>query len=332
MIMHKPNPRASAWRPSRRDMFFLGIGGLVAAVPVARRQPLTVVRRHVLVMGTIAEFAVAHRDPAQAHSGIDAAIAALRDVDARMSRFLPSSDVGRANLGAARGPVAVTGPTITVLKESLSWAADSNGIFDPCLGRAIRLWDVSHRHEPPADAETSPLANRRLYRFMDIGDRGDEAVVRFRDEEVQIDLGGIAKGYGVDRAVDALRKHGIEHALVGAGGDLYALGRSPSGEAWHVGIQSPGDPASLAASVRLEDAAIATSGDYQQFFVHRNQRYHHLLDPATGAPRRTAQRSISVVAGTCMAADAGATLAFGRPAADVTPVLARHGAHVTHTI
>ena len=313
-------------------MLFVGIGGLVAAVPIARRRPLTLIRRNVVVMGTIAEFAVAHRDPAQAHAGIEAAIAALRDVDARMSRFLPSSDVGRANLGAAAGPVAVSASTMTVLKESLGWAADSNGIFDPCLGRAIRLWDVAHRREPPPAAAMSPLANRRLYRFMDIGHRGGEAVVRFGAEEVQIDLGGVAKGYGVDRAVEALRQHGIEHALVGAGGDLYALGRSPSGEAWHVGIQSPEDPASLAASVRLEDAAIATSGDYQQFFVYRHQRYHHLLDPATGAPRRTDQRSVSVVAGTCMAADAGATLAFGRPAEDVAPILARHGAHVTHAI
>jgi thiamine biosynthesis lipoprotein len=330
--MDKQERRSSTWRPNRRDMLFLGIGGAVAAMPFARRHPLTLVRRNVLVMGTIAEFAVAHRDPLEAQAAIDAAAAALRHVDDTMSCFKPSSDVGRANLAASRMPTAISPETMDVLSESLRWASDSDGAFDPCLGRAIGLWDVGHRHEPPAPPEVARLANRQLYRSLELSDHRGQAVVLFHHEDVRIDLGGIAKGYGVDRAVAALRQHGVEHALVGAGGDLYALGRAPSGEPWHVGIQSPDDPSSLAASLRLEDAAVATSGDYQQYFVHRNQRYHHLLDPLTGAPRRTAERSVSVVADTCMAADAGATLAFGRTSNDAATALRRHGARIVHSI
>jgi FAD:protein FMN transferase len=330
--MRKGNRFSSSWRPSRRDVLFLGIGGLAAAVPFARRRPLALVRRHVLVMGTIAEFAVAHHEPAEAHAAIDAAIAALHGVDDAMSAFKPGSDVGRANLSAARGPVVVGHETRDVLHESLRWADESHGRFDPCLGRATRVWDVTHRHEPPAAADYSTLANRRLYRALELDTSAGRPVVRFHDEDVRIDLGGIAKGYGVDRAVARLREHGIEHALVGAGGDIYALGRSPAGEPWTIGIQSPDRPDALAASVRLEDAAIATSGDYRQFFEHERRRYHHLLDPATAAPRSTAQRSVSVVAATTMAADAAATLAFGSRGEEIDGILRRHDARVTHLI
>jgi FAD:protein FMN transferase len=330
--MTSANRSPFTWRPSRRDVLFLGIGGVLAAVPFARQRPLTLVRRNVLVMGTVAEFAVAHRDPREAHAAIDAAIDALRRVDHTMSRFKPSSDVGRANAQSAHAPVSVTAATMDVLSESLQWAVESNGAFDPCLGRATMLWDVAHRDTPPAASEVARLGNRRLYRSLELGHYRGDPVVRFHDDDVTIDLGGIAKGYGVDRAVAALRACGVAHALVGAGGDLYALGRSPAGEPWRVGIQSPDRADTIAASIVLEDAAIATSGDYQQYFVHQQRRYHHLLDAQSGAPRTTAHRSVSVMAATCMVADAGATLAFGMDALRAEAVLARHGAHVAHAI
>ena len=322
----------SLWQPSRRDVLWLGVAGFLTAVPFATRRPLTLVRRNVLVMGTLAEFAVAHRDPVAANAAIDAGIARLRDVDTTMSRFKPASDVGRANSVAAHTPVSVSTDTMTVLTAAARWADDSGGVFDPCLGRAMTLWDIPHRHEPPPPPHVMRFARRQLYRSMELGQHQGDGVVVFRDEDVQIDLGGIAKGYGVDQAVAALRDHGVEHALVGAGGDLFALGRSPSNEPWHVGIQSPDEPDALVATLRLEDAAVATSGDYQQFFIYRNQRYHHLLDANTGAPRQTTERSVSVTAATCMAADAGATVAFGYRGRPTDAVLARHGARVVHWI
>lgn len=318
------------WRPSRRELFYLGIGGLVAAVPLARRSPLSLVRRHVLTMGTIAEFAVAHPDTQQAHAAIDRAIDAFHFVDATMSRFRTTSDVGRANLRASRGPVAIGPHTRTVIDESLWWADASGGSFDPCLGSATALWDVAHRTAPPAGADVTRLAGRRLHTKLEVAGRAESSAIRFHEEDVQIDLGGIAKGYAVDLAVDALRRHGIEHALVGAGGDLYALGRSPAGEPWEVGIQSPDDPRGLAGTLRIENAAVATSGDYQQFFDYGSRRYHHLLDPATGEPWQSRLRSVSVVADTCMAADAGATFAFGVTPEAAQPVLAKRRARVAH--
>lgn len=321
----------SRWIPTRREVLALGIGAFVAAVPFARRHPQTLVRRKVVVMGTIAEIAVAHREPSWAHAATDAAVDALRWVDRTMTRFDEASDVGRANLGAAHAPVTITAATAAVLEEALWWAETSGGAFDPCLAHAVALWDVTHRREPPAEAEVARLANRKLFRFLEVGRRGSRPILLFHDPEVGIDLGGIAKGYGVDRAVAALRDRGIEHALVEAGGDLYALGRSPAGEPWRVGIRSPEDPDALADTLEAEDLAVATSGDYEQFFWHDDRRYHHLLDPTTAAPRRSAQRSVTVLAETCMAADAAATAVFGMERDQARRLLAgRRRARVAH--
>jgi thiamine biosynthesis lipoprotein len=137
--------------------------------------------------------------------------------------------------------------------------------------------------------------------------------VIFDDPDVGIDLGGIAKGHGVDRAVATLRAWGVTSGLVNVGGDLYALGSAEDGDEWKVGIRSPDDPTRLKSVVRLEDRAVATSGDYERFFLHAGRRFHHLIDPRTGAPGRSARHTISVTAATCIAADAAATAAFGKP-------------------
>ena len=329
--MIKGGPR-TLWRPSRRDVFFLGIGGLIAAVPMARRPRLSLVRRHVVTMGTIGEFVVAHHDAGAAHAAIDRAIEALVYVDLTMSRFKLSSDIGRANSEAAARAVPIGADTAMVLHEALWWAEASGGCFDPCLGGATSLWNIGGRTVPPPPGDVEKLAGRRLYSKLDVGTFAGTPVVRFEDPDVRIDLGGIAKGFAVDLAVARLRESGIEHALVGAGGDLYALGRSPSGDRWTVGIQSPDNPRELAGELQLENEAIATSGDYQQFFEYRAKRYHHLLDPTTAMPFDTTRRSASVVAETCMRADAGATLAFGAASRDAVRVLARRHARIAHLI
>lgn len=105
-----------------------------------------------------------------------------------------------------------------MIGHALQWARLSEGAFDPAIGRVVELWDVTHRHAPPPDQGVRRLAGRQLYRAVELGlERGQHAV-RFATDDVHLDLGGIAKGYGVDRAVDALRDHGIHNALVNAGG------------------------------------------------------------------------------------------------------------------
>jgi FAD:protein FMN transferase len=321
--------------PSRREFLSLGIGAfVVAAAPWATRRREALVRRTIPVMGTVAEVAVVHRDERYAQAAIDAAFAELEQVERTMTRFRSDSDIGRANSSAAAGPVVVSAATFAVLTEALRWAEASEGRFDPSLARASELWDVGHRTAPPSTDAVRRVAGRRLYRHLELGRRGSDVAVLFHEREMGLDLGGIAKGYAVDRAVDVLREWGIAKALVNAGGDLYALGRSPEGEAWRVGVQSPDDPTQLTATLQLEDQAVATSGDYQQYFDHGGRRYHHLLDPQTGEPRRTDAHSLTVAASRCLVADAATTALFGCAASDAARILAAAapGAHIIHQI
>jgi thiamine biosynthesis lipoprotein len=242
-----------------------------------------------------------------------------------MTRFTDTSDVGRANAAAAHDAVSVSGETGFVLAEALQWAQASDGRFDPCLGRAATLWDVEHRSAPPAAASVRRLAGRALYQGLDLDRSGNTARVRFTNPDVAIDLGGIGKGYGVDRAVAALREWGIHRGLVNVGGDLYALGTSEDGDSWTVGIRSPENPRMLSGKIAVSDAAVATSGDYLRAFQYGGRAYHHLLDPSTGAPRVTAVHSVTVRGPSCLAADAAATAVFGLPLGAAEAMLRRSG-------
>lgn len=319
--MTDPERRGHAL-PSRREFITLGIGAfVVATIPAALRRRRSLVRRSVPVMGTIADFAVVHGDPRYAHTAIDAAIEELRFVDRTMTRFSAESDVGRANLSAATKAVAIGDDTALVLEEALRWAEASDGYFDPCLGKSVALWDVTRRREPPPAEQVRAFAGRDLYRALELDGRQGRRIVRFHDPDVAIDLGGIAKGYGVDRAVRALRSYGVFNAVVNVGGDLYALGTSEDDDPWKVGIRSPDDPGRLVDTLDVEDCAVATSGDYTQYFQHRGRRYHHILDPATGEPKRSRVRSLTVLAETCLAADAAGTAVYGMEAPRADRVL-----------
>jgi len=323
--MNGREPGVPHHHPTRRDVLRMGLGAfLVSAVPFSWHRR-TLVRRTVPVMGTIAEFAVLTFDQRLAQQAIRAAIDELRAVERTMSRFDPSSDIGRANRGAAADGVPISDDTALVLQEALRWAEASDGAFDPCIGKVLELWDVMHRHAPPPARQVHTLAARQFYRGMDVSRWQGAAAVRFTTDDIHVDLGGIAKGFAVDRAVAALRSRGIDRALINVGGDLYALGRAPSGDPWNIGIRSPLDPSRLAGTLELTDAAVATSGDYLQYFQYAGRRYHHLLDPRTAAPRLTPTHSVSVSASSCMHADAAATAIFGMRQADAERILAGRG-------
>ena len=309
---------------TRREFIAFGLGTFaVATLPIVERRRGRVVHRTMPVMGTIATFAVVHRDEHEAHAAIDAAMDELRRVERIMTRFTTTSEIGQANLFAARGPVVVARETADVVSEALRWADATDGAYDPALGGAVVLWDVNHRHEPPPPDRVARLAGRRFYHTVEVDTHRGNPVVLFRDADAQLDLGSIAKGYGVDRAIAALREQGVTSAIVEAGGDLYGLGTAPGGDPWLVGIQDPNDDRALIGTVEVADAAVATSGTYRQFFRYRGRRYHHLLDPMTGEPRATPLQSLTIKADRCMHADVAATALFGLPADRAPEVLAR---------
>jgi thiamine biosynthesis lipoprotein len=319
----------------RREFLGFTLGAfVVAAVPFARRRPAGLVRRTVPVMGTLAHFAVVHRDPRAAHAAIDAAVLELQWVERTMTRFTDTSDIGRANTSAMRDAVTVTPQTALVTGEGLRWAAALDGRYDPAAGAIVRLWDVKDRHAPPPDDRIAPLAARRFHRGVEVGTSRGASVLRYHDRDARLDLGSIAKGYGVDRATAALRAHGITQAVTVAGGDIYALGTAPDGEPWRIGIQSPTDERAMAGTLSLADRAVATSGTYRQFFRWRGHRYHHLMDPETARPRATTMQSLTIEADSVMQADAATTALFGLDDASIARELARllPGAHLARAI
>lgn len=311
----------------RREFLAFGTGAfVVAGLPLVWRRRIEhpgVVRRSLPVMGTIAEVAVVHRDPRQAQAAIDAAFDELRWVERTMTRFNDSSDIGRANLRAANGPVTVDAATALVVTEALRWADATQGRYDPAVGGIVRLWDVLNRHEPPPEAPVARLASRQLHRAVEVGTSHKDPVLVFHDLDVSVDLGAIAKGYAVDRATDTLRRLGIEKALVEAGGDLYAIGTAPDAEPWQIGVRDPNDTRAIAGTLTVADGAVATSGTYYRYFRWRGRRYHHLMDPAIAEPRRTPVQSLTVRADRCMHADVAATAVFGMSATDANALLRR---------
>ena len=267
-------------------------------------------------MGTVAEVAVPARNEVWAQRAIDAAFAELRRIDATMSRFRPDTDVGRLNARPGEW-VSLSLDTATVLDEALRWTSRSAGRFDPCLGRVSELWNFAAATAPPSDEELRSFAGARLWTMLDVERGGERARGVLVSPLAGVDLGGIAKGFGVDVAAEALRRFGVTDGVVSVGGDLVALGADARGDPWTVGVRSPDHPSGLAATLEVSDAAIATSGDYLRFFQHGGRRYHHLLDPANGLPFRTPTRSLTIQAARCIDADAAATSLFGLTGEDL---------------
>jgi thiamine biosynthesis lipoprotein len=238
-----------------------------------------------------------------------------------MTRFDARSTLVAPTRPRACARVAISAETAFVLERALAWADASRGAFDPALARVVDLWDVKHKHTPPPAPALQRLAGRRLYRRIDIANDWEQPTVFVREPDAAIDLGGIAAGYGVDRAVQVLREWGITDGYVNVGGDIYALGESPAGEPWEVGVRSPSDPGALIGNVALSDGAIATSGDYEQGYTLNGRRYHHIIDPATAEPRLTPMHSLTVTASCCLVADAASTAVYGWNAAEANRLL-----------
>lgn len=300
-------------RLDRRSFLALGVGALgVAAAPAWLRPDERLVRLTVPVMGTLAEMAVPARHEGMTRQALQAAAAELRRVEALMTRFAPTSDVGRFNAASPGTRVPVSPETAEVVREALSWARQSGGSFDPTLERLTAVWDPMTHAAPPAEPVLrSAAADAGAWPSLELASTpGDAHAWLLRSPGTSLDLGGIAKGYGVDQAARVLREHGIHRGLVNVGGDLMALGDGPGGRAWRVGIRDPRSPEGVLETVEVVEGAVATSGDYLRFFNHDGRRYHHILDPRTGAPVASRMRTVTVVAADVTSADAAATVVF----------------------
>jgi thiamine biosynthesis lipoprotein len=265
-----------------------------------------------MVMGTVVEIRVVkgNRSVEEVERAINAAFDSVRHVDALMSNYKEDSEVSRINRHAAQEPVTVSPETAEALGKALEVARESDGAFDITVLPLLEIWGFAKDREKTVPSQEQIDEKLRFvgHQLIDL-DRA-KRTVKLRTQGVGIDLSGIAKGYAADSAIESLIANGVDSAIINAGGDIYCLGVKNAEKGWRVAVTDPTTDNGHLAYVELKDKAIATSGDYRNYFVADGVRYSHILDPRTGRPRPYGPHSVTVTADSCAYADALATAVF----------------------
>ncbi|NGM88999.1 FAD:protein FMN transferase [Parapusillimonas sp. SGNA-6] len=249
---------------------------------------------------------------------------ALDDINRQMSTWDPQSVISRLNR-APRGWYQVPAELFHVLEHALSAASASAGMFDPTIGELVDLWGFGPAGPvtvPPQDEVIAQAVQRCGWRKLKL-DAAHSAV--WQPGGLQLDLSGIAKGYGVDRIARVLDESGVPSYLVEIGGELASRGRKADGTPWRVDIDIPDGPKMAAFPIILNDAALATSGDYRRCYVAQGRRHAHTISAFTGYPVANELASVSVVHSECMKADALATALLGMGLEQGLAHARRHG-------
>jgi thiamine biosynthesis lipoprotein len=245
-------------------------------------------------------------DEALARRVAEAAIADVRRIEAKYSRFHDDSVTVRINRAAGGKAVPIDAETAALLAYADRCHVVSGGLFDITSGTLRHAWNF--RRSPPQLPEEAVLAaTTALIDWTEV--EWTDHTARLPRAGMEIDFGGIGKEYAADRAATICREQGIEHGLINLGGDVRAIGTRPDGLPWRVGIRHPRREGAAIATVELADGALATSGDYERFFEIDNRRYCHLLNPRTGMPVDYWQ-SVSVTAPVCVVAGSCSTIAI----------------------
>ncbi len=264
-------------------------------------------RESKFLMSTIVEITVVGTEE-QSRQAMMLAFEEIRRIDGLMSVYNPDSEVSRVNEAAGEFAVRVSADTLEVVSESLRIARLTNGAMDITVAPLMELWGFGNGENrvPPDDELQEKLL---LVDYRKVLADADSSTVRLDLPGMRIDVGGIAKGYAVDSAIRVMKEAGIRNALISAGGDIYAMGAPPGKESWKIGIRHPRARADLLGILELKDRAVATSGDYENFFEVDGKRYCHIMDPGTGRPVQGIM-SVTILADTAAEADALATAIF----------------------
>ena len=288
-----------------RSVTRFALAGSLGALAAGAGPEAPLVRHEASRMSMGCAYAIVAygRDAAALARIVDAAFDEVDRIDRLMSHYKPESALSRLNREAAGGPVRVDPELFGLIAESLRYSRESDGAFDITVGPLMKAWGFFRGGgRVPGDDELAELRGRVGFAHV-VLDPAQETI-RFDRPGVELDLGGIAKGYAVDRAVDLLRRQRVVAALVSAGGStIFALGAPPDKPAWEVGVQDPVDPDATALTVRLKDRALSVSGSYEKSFEKDGIRYSHIMDPRAARPVQ-GMLSVAVLAETGTAGDA----------------------------
>ncbi|MGD8351236.1 MAG: FAD:protein FMN transferase [Gammaproteobacteria bacterium] len=261
------------------------------------------------LMGTRITIDLWQDDAAEAARCGERIVAEMQRIEALMSTYRDDSEITRINNDAAAEWVDISSEMAHLIERSIYFSKLSGGVFDITYASIGYAYDY-RAHVQPSDATVAEKLPAIDYRHIEL----DGNRIRFARPGVRIDLGGIAKGYAVDRSIGIARDCGISRAMISAGGDSRIIG-DRGGRPWMIGIRNPRDESGIALRLPLSDSAISTSGDYERFFIADGKRVHHIIDPQTGRSAE-ASWSASVIGPDAMTTDALSTTIFIMGATD----------------
>jgi thiamine biosynthesis lipoprotein len=285
-------------------LFLLGIAALVVVFPGPAVFPLSGVHagellrleQSAVAMGSTYSIAVYGEDQTVLETAVDQAFDEARRLDDLLSNYKPDSEWSVVNRSAADHPVKISPELFDLLSACVNYSRDSEGAFDISVGPLMKVWGFyKGSGHLPKHEEIAAAEKKVGWRNIELDPVNH--TVHFRQKGIEIDPGGIGKGYAVDRMVDVLRKNGIKVGLVsGSGSSIYAMGAPPGETGWHIEIKNPRDTQAKAVEeVVLRDESMSTSGSYEKFFKADGKVYSHIMDPRTGYPS-PGMLSVSVIA------------------------------------
>ncbi|MFQ5597582.1 MAG: FAD:protein FMN transferase [Nitrospiria bacterium] len=263
------------------------------------------VSRERALMGTQVIVKVFGTDAERIDEAIEAAFAEVVRLEQFMSSFIPESELSKINRYAGEAPVTVSRELFELIRNSISFSERTAGAFDISFASVGKLWSFRRRIVPSAEAVAARLP---FVDYRNIRLDARRSAVFLPHGSMEIGLGGIGKGYAMDRAIRVLEDFGIKNAVVMAGGDMLIRGKKGD-TPWRVGLRNPNHQNEILAVLPLENQAISTSGDYERFFIKDGIRYHHILDTRTGFPADQS-RSVSILAQDATTSDALSTSVF----------------------
>ena len=284
------------------------IVALGATVGVAAADPRKLVHTSKS-MGTSVQITIWSDDEQMAADASKAVFAEMDRLDRMMTTWIPESEVSQINTGAGTTAVKVSDETFTVIARAVEISKASKGLFDITVGAYGGLWKFDEDMDGTLPDPKEVAARKKLVNWKDIVLDKRRHTVKLRRKGMKITLGGIAKGYAVDKAAKVLIDAGLSDFILQVGGDMYVSGQKGA-TPWVVGIRDPRGPRDQSFAVApVKDHAFSTSGDYERGFVKDGVRYHHILDPRTAQPAR-ATRSVTILAKDAFTADAWSKVLF----------------------
>lgn len=261
--------------------------------PASKPSGAVTLKRVQFLMGTMVEITAVAPSETLAQAALTAGFHEIRRLENLLSTWIETSELSRVNQAAGQEPVSVSDETFSLLTRAVEIADYTDGGFNIAIGPAVKLWNIPEAPRIPSEIELEIAAQYVDYHRINL-DPARRAVF-LEKPGMQIDVGGIGKGFAAEKAAAFMREVGASGGLVAVAGDFRVFGKRADGTAWPIGIQHPRQPGKVLATLDATDEAISTAGDYARFFIKDDVRYHHILDPRTLQPARLCQ-SVTIVA------------------------------------